>query len=386
MRRAVAVVLVFLAASCSDAFPEGDGDAAVWSSDDGFEWARVCHDSLGGPGEQQMVAVTRFGDRLIAVGHERTGDRFDGRVWLSPDGESWEAVTAPALDGQDYQFVWAVAETRVGVIAGGSGIWRSDDGRNWERSIDSSLSDGDVSALVGFGSGIVAGGSSGGKAVVWTSDDGVNWTGPIHLEQNTVEAGISGLAVTDDGVLAVGVDGTNGALWVSDDGAAWQRIDTDGVFDGFGRQIPNDVATAGNSVLVTGHEASYEQIFYLGLGAETTTNAAVWVDGGVSEWSRVGQATLHSLGDQIIHGVTQWNSMWVAVGIDSADPREPVGPEAEFGTGYNVDAAVWLSQDGLTWTRVDSPSFGGNDWQDMFDVVVFDDRLIAVGGDDAGGC
>ena len=57
------------------------------------------------------------------------------------------------------------------------------------------------------------------------------------------------------------------------------------------------------------------------------------------------------------------------------------------GSGGDRDAAVWTSSDGLTWDQVphDETVFGGDDVQEMWDVVAGGPGLIAVGLDLSGG-
>lgn len=72
-------------------------------------------------------------------------------------------------------------------------------------------------------------------------------------------------------------------------------------------------------------------------------------------------------------------STMVAVGIDSPDPRTGGSFEAGPTSGRDVNASVWISDGGRTWTKVRSDVLGGVDWQDMFDIVELDGTAFAVG-------
>ena len=55
-------------------------------------------------------------------------------------------------------------------------------------------------------------------------------------------------------------------------------------------------------------------------------------------------------------------------------------------SGGNADAAVWISVDGITWSRVpdDEAIFGGAGTQVMVGVTVGGPSLVAVGFDESG--
>jgi hypothetical protein len=91
---------------------------------------------------------------------------------------------------------------------------------------------------------------------------------------------------------------------------------------------------------------------------------------------------LEELGDQHIYNVGVLGSTLIAVGVDSPDPRTGGLFDAGSGSSRDVDGAVWMSEDGRSWSRVRSDSLGGENWQDIFDLAELDGVLYAVGGDD----
>ncbi len=74
--------------------------AAVWVSADGYTWTRVPHDEavFGGPGNQEMVAVTAGGPGVVGVGGDSAGQ---GTVlaWVSADGYTWTRIDDEAVFG-----------------------------------------------------------------------------------------------------------------------------------------------------------------------------------------------------------------------------------------------------------------------------------------------
>ena len=91
-----------------------------------------------------------------------------------------------------------------------------------------------------------------------------------------------------------------------------------------------------------------------------------------------------------MRAVTAVADGFVAVGLRGAEGETHV---SSFGTGLSPTeglggtfvgefaAAVWLSPDGPTWTRVEDPTrvFGGDGPQAMADVVSDNGKLVAVG-------
>ncbi len=76
-------------------------------------------------------------------------------------------------------------------------------------------------------------------------------------------------------------------------------------------------------------------------------------------------------GDQTIWSVTTWEHGLVAVGESS----------------NGINAAAWFSADGITWGRAphNDPAFGGLGFQQMRSVTSFEGRLFAVGQDGSRG-
>ncbi len=136
-----------------------------------------------------------------------------------------------------------------------------------------------------------------------------------EIEADNAE--LFGVSSANGLVVAVGRSDNAGAIWTSTDGADWTPVAAPkGVFD---------------------------------LAANTTISAVVpYRDGFVA------------VGQEILTEVTD--------GLE---------------TGYEHDefsrAAVWVSSDGFSWTRIEDPSFGGSGFTQMQDVATNGTTVVAVG-------
>lgn len=175
-----------------------EGTPATLHSPDGGAW------SIGSVGSAQITSMSvawREGYWLAALGDDRTGGETHSvaTVWRSDDGRSWERTAAldlgPCLEGCP-----GIGE--ISSWAGGlliewidftdqtlSGPYRSVDGSTWQR-VDpaplgvSSTWSGGIDA-VAFGELIVLAAPAGPGTAVWSSGDGRTWTsmGKLALEQ-----------------------------------------------------------------------------------------------------------------------------------------------------------------------------------------------------------
>ena len=114
-----------------------------------------------------------------------------------------------------------------------------------------------------------------------------------------------------------------------------------------------------------------------GLSTSTTTatHASTTAPGAAPVWTRlpVDEAIFGGPGGQVVRGVARGDAGVVAVGYDDS--------------GGELDAAVWVSPDGATWTRIphDEAIFGGAGSQVMWAVAAGGPGFVAVGSDDSGG-
>ena len=275
----------------------------------------------------------------MAVGRDDLGGNIDAAVWTSVDGTTWVRV----LDDE--------------AVFGGAGAQLMWDVTMW-------------------GSGLVAVGSSYNDAAAWTSADGTHWTPVPHDED--VFGGpriqeIESIAPGGPGLVAVGWDesgeDTDGAVWTSPDGTTWTRVPDDGaVFGGEGMQRINRVTIGGPGLVAVGME-----------GPDDNIDAAVWTSADGIAWTKVppDESSLGGAGEQSMWGVARGGPGLVAVGWDGTDT-------GDAGVG---DAAVWTSEDGISWVRVphDATVFGGEGDQIMWSLTTGGPGLVGVGWDESGG-
>ncbi len=162
---------------------DAPGPVVVWTSPDGLNWTRVPDTQLfAGARARTIASVPRIG--FVVAGETLAGDI--GVVWTSPDGISWtRAPAVPDLGrpGIQVRLFAAIAGGPGAVIVGTategsqygeSVVWTSPDGISWTRQKSSAeFSDGELTAVAPWGSGLVAVGDRGEPdayiATVWLS-------------------------------------------------------------------------------------------------------------------------------------------------------------------------------------------------------------------------
>ena len=178
---------------------------------------------------------------------------------------------------------------------------------------------------------------------------------------------IADAAVVDGTIVAVGHDDAGGnrnaAAWTSSDGKRWTQASGTSLGT-TGEQRMDAVATKGGEVV--------------GVGSERTggdLDAAVWrsADRGTS-WDRVEGATsgLHEAGDQAMQVVVRGHT------------RRRGGGLRDRSRG-DLDAAVWTSKDGSSWTRLTQAPLTGPGDQEIFGATTMRGpvdrrRIVDVGG------
>jgi len=241
-------------------------------------------------------------------------------------------------------------------------VWTSPDGIAWSRVPHDEAVFGGEANEVG-GPGFVAVGSDevegDGWAVVWTSPDGMTWSRVPHDEAVFGNSGMSAVTAGGPGLVAVGDD----HVWTSPDGITWSRVADVG-------EEPNAgaVTTGGPGLVMVGIKVSADSG-----GEEGSLDAIVWTSQDGITWSRVPHDEA-IFGDAEVWGVTAGGPGLVAVGRGGFSDDD-------------LDAVVWTSPDGMTWSRVphDESVFGGEGEQAMSSVTAGGPGLVAVGWDEASG-
>ncbi len=246
--------------------------------------------------------------------------------------------------------------TTVGLFK--SGVWIRVDR---DELVFGGYGDQSMEAVTAGGPGLVAVGyelvDGDSDAAVWTSADGLVWTRVLHYGAGLGGDGdqrMFGVTAGGPGLIAVGGDDHSAAVWASPDGLTWSRVPHDEALSG---GLMRSVTVGGPGLVAVGND------LYGG-------GAAVWTSSDGVTWSRVPHDETVFGGDrkQIMFSVVAGGPGLVAVGYDSS-----VGL-----------AAVWISPDGLTWTRIphDDEVFGGDWGTRIFSVTSGGPGLIAVGSAD----
>jgi len=275
--------------------------------------------------------------------------------------------------GEGHQLIVSVAAMGPLVVAVGTSgwdgeetpaVWTSPDGITWSRvPHDEAVFGGDANEAMGGvtvgGPGFVAVGSGEVGAAVWTSSDGITWTRVPHDDAVFGNSGMSAVTAGGPGLVAVGDD----HVWTSPDGITWTRVADVGEEFNAGAVI-----TGGPGLVMVGTTFSADSE-----GEEGSLDAIVWTSQDGITWSRVPYDEA-IFGDAEMWGVTAGDSGLVAVGRGGF-------------SGDDLDAVVWTSPDGITWSRVanDEAIFGGEGEQAMSSVTADGRGLVAVGWDEASG-
>lgn len=227
--------------------------------------------------------------------------------------------------------------------------------------------------LAAAGSAVVAGRPD-ADAAVWLSHDGLTWS-PSPGQSGLAESGaqaINGMSGAGGGrLVAVGSDGPPGsedaAVWLSDDGGeTWSRV------EGSRRQLGGSGAQSMSRVGGT-------PVGLLAAGFDTDPvdgkDGAVWISKDGTSWKEFTGGDLGGPGEQKLKRIARrpGTTGFVAAGYDTTP-------------GKGTDAAIWLSDDGRSWSQVPSRDLVGKAGnQAMNDIQEVGDQLVAVGFDDAAG-
>lgn len=206
----------------------------------------------------------------------------------------------------------------------------------WQRVAEEALADGgNLTGLIATDSGFVAAGG----ANAFVSENGTAW-------QRSAEGtfgptgGLSDVAAgPDDQLVAVGVSDSQPAIWTSPDGLNWTGIERDGaVFPAAGR-LAEVVFSDGGWVAVGQSEVD-------GWAGPAGSFLGMWASSDAVTWEQVVDPVDPGWGNAHVTELLAWHGAVYALGY-TQDP-----------TTYLVTPAVWRSEDGREWLRVNRDSGG----------------------------
>ena len=390
----------------------------------GDTWQTI--DVPGGPGSL-LEAVTLNGADVVSVGRGGCVPDFSnpttcyGAAWVAPPGQAFEA--APDQPGLEMGLETAtsgpekgmfdVAAGPAGLVAigydynpprsacavapcpSGPAVWRSTDGRTWERAhvdLGPSAIDTFIDPIAAISAGpdgyvmvghavdyAAAGPNLPARATAWASRDGVAWTRAIDSDDMDVGpcvdtgetpdcGGMNAVVATGSGFAAVGevrtgIDGQppQPAAWTSQDGLTWTRAAATG---------PGGDETVNSGGFLSSVAAGGPGLVAAGTDCQpdcTGGIVATSVDG--SSWTITRLAGTAPLTD-----VAATSHQVFALGAVNGD------------VGRSADVQLWRSDDGVAWQRVAGlPSIPEATLYRGVDLAAASDRLIVAGWADGGG-
>ena len=303
-----------------------------------------------------------------------------GRSISGPDSGIFDVASGPAgLVAIGYDYDPPRSSCLIAPCTTGPGVWRSPDGRTWERVlVDLGPSTIDrfslpIAAITASSTGYVMVGytidyaapepkNGSASATAWASPDGVTWTRAIDSPDMDVGpcldtgeqpscGGMLGVVATGSGFAAVGqarigaaADQIRPAAWTSPDGLTWTRSDSGLDFDGY----LSGVTTGGPGLVAVGTLST-------GAVAATSTDGHVWQFEPVT-----GAAPLRTV-------VSTGKAVFTLGVLQQDNPQR-------------AELQLWRSDDGVAWQRVPGlPSLPDAVLYEATDIAAETGRLVIVG-------
>jgi CHAT domain len=316
--------------------PDGADSAFVVGANSGaLAVQRFAHGSLSpesvaqGSGTMRTVAVSNgaavAGGRVVAG----EGD-YDAGIWRR-SGRSWALACGDSVCGDSAPGA-APGEQQVLDISANSGTF------------------------VAVGREIPKNGVR--HPAVWVSSGGESWKRMSGAELEISDAYMTGVAGKDGSFVAVGNSGQNAAVWITDSGGeSWTKIAAKAL-EARGRRVEPQAVTATSAGFFAVGKEHVE-------GSQRWKPVA-WYSGDGRSWSRA--SIERAAPGQEMTDVASSGDQLIAVGIDRAHSR----------------AAVWLSENGRSWTPESSASFAGEGQPGMLSEASLANGTLLVGGGDAG--
>lgn len=212
------------------AFGGGASSSRLWTTDDGTTW-RTAGGTVSGI-DGRVNAVVADGDRWLAVGDRvdaEGGESYEGLVWVSTDGRSWDVLADGLELGEGTLSDVAVADGTVVVVGfdvDGGKVWTSTGDGAFDPVGGAVFDASTVQGVTATGDGFVALGRGLGDLtpVTWESADGRRWrsTDAVATDIRPDEE-IHDLLAADGIAVAVGASPRGGVVWTLEDGRTWRR-------------------------------------------------------------------------------------------------------------------------------------------------------------------
>ena len=317
------------------------------------------------PSWRTHVATGAAGFVSVAPAASEPGtETFETTIRWSKDGLAWntgvvtlEGVQLQAAVGHDAGFV-AVGQKSAGPTESAPAVWTSQNGRVWleATSVENPTSGATVSlpttadvptrtgswmnSVVKTESGFLAVGAQSSTGIpapaVWTSSNGTEWVAASHPSGQEA-AELTRIASGEQGLVTLARSPTDAdepglmTLWWSADGTSWSEA-TDGLPSWPGTFV-TDVTSLGSRGFV--------MVGFRGMLGEAPT---AWTSQDGLSWTSTALPIDADTDSSFSHDVAYDGSLIVVVG-DEVVFDDGFGPATSM-------AAIWVSEDGTTWTRV----------------------------------
>ena len=307
-------------------------------------WEQVNQDGFGDVKEQEISALEAFNGYMYAGTYNPIDPLqvYDGaRIFRSPDGVTWTAVTGPGFQNPHDTAPPAILDfvvfgNRLYASTGRGGnaaqIWRSATGGTWAPMVNAGFGDPeihDIAALAVFNNMIYAGAGSqvsGAKLYRSSSGDSNTWNPVAPAASTMAGANVTGFEVFNNVLYAMVESEAPVQIWRSSNGSTW----TVAVSNGFG----NSQTTS------TGGMAVFGGYLYVGAG-NTTAGAQLWRSNNGTSWTAAITPGFGDPNNKTVEMVSVFqNQLYVGVQNDQ--------------TGLEI----WRSADGNQWEQVNRDGFG----------------------------
>lgn len=331
---------------------------------------------VGADGDQAVVLVVTDDGRITGF-----ASGPDGRFRA---GEPTETQIPYLYLGEPVRFDdgWLVAGSSLEDEDGAVQVLRSVDGRTWSlQGVPAFDGAADVSSSTEVDGGLVVVGtrrtaadpSDGGfRPVAWHSADGERWS-EASLPGAATEGSVHGVVATDGVVLAVGALGRRGVMWSSTDrGKTWSVAEQHGMPPATSLE---DIAAQGDLLVASGTTRGQR---------ETTPDGAQILvrstDGGRT-WGEVAEPPPANRGKELAFPLSAGGGRFFALGYSYIEAWAE--PEICYAAielcQQDLAVALYASDDGDRWQRIDTSGIGEGDAGKVDAVVGTDDgRVIAV--------
>jgi hypothetical protein len=319
------------------------------------DWTRRSLEGLDGI--VRIVATASQGATTVLLGRGpfEEGGQPRSSIWRSTDGRHWERVLlAPAG-----QHLGAIAAGGPGFVAVGGDdhqavVLTSADGTRWHAAVDDALDRGSMRMVVATQSGIVA---FGGRVdtdsrVIWTSPDGIEWLAATNASGLRVARGVEVVAAMDGRALAFVGPGDYLAgrveVWATTGRAKWEQVAT----------LPG-----GDQITVL-HAAGGPR-GWVALGTRGSTPVAWYSEDGRT-WERA------ATGPDVTSSILGVDAGFIATGSVGSLMDETCGDQRAY------HGHTWTSADGRTWQHMAaSKDF---EWASVSALLVVGRNLVGIGG------